>query len=122
MRPVQGWDGWRVKYNSELYEVFDDPEVSTWAKLGKLRTGHVQRIPENRIPKCTLEGKIEGQKSVRKLKKRWEDSVEEACRSMLDVIGCRVRSLDKDGWRRKLWEVKATWCLRRQEEEEDKNR
>lgn len=69
--------------------VFDDSEVPTWAKLEKLRAERPKNYEENRIPKCTLEGKMEGQKSVRKLRKRWKDSVEEVCRSMLDVIGCR---------------------------------
>lgn len=69
--PVLGQDGWRIRYNKELYEVFDDPEVFIWVKLGKLRwTGHVQRMPEHRIPRRTLEGRIEDRRPIGKPRKR----------------------------------------------------
>ena len=47
---------WRIRYNSELYSIYKDPDIIKTIKISKLRwTGHIMRMPEeNQVKKLTL--------------------------------------------------------------------
>ena len=47
---------WRIRYNSELYSIYTDPDIIKTIKISKLRwTGHIMRMPEeNPVKKLTL--------------------------------------------------------------------
>ena len=47
---------WRIRYNSELYSIYTDPDIIKTIKISKLRwTGHIMRMPEeNLVKKLTL--------------------------------------------------------------------
>jgi hypothetical protein len=47
---------WRIRYNSELYSIYTDPEIIKTIKILKLRwIGHIMRMPEeNPVKKLTL--------------------------------------------------------------------
>ncbi|CAK1591299.1 unnamed protein product [Parnassius mnemosyne] len=48
---------WRTRYNHELYQMYDEPNVIKTIKIGRLRwAGHVLRMDEARVPKRLLEG------------------------------------------------------------------
>ena len=46
---------WRIRYNSELYSIYTEPDIIKTIKISKLRwTGHVMRMPkENPVKKLT---------------------------------------------------------------------
>ena len=38
---------WRIRYNSEIYSIYTDPDIIKTIKISKLRwTGHIKRILE----------------------------------------------------------------------------
>ena len=38
---------WPIRYNSELYSIYTDPDIIKTIKVSKLRwTGHIMRMPE----------------------------------------------------------------------------
>ena len=47
---------WGIRYNSELYSTYTDPDIIKTIKISKLRwTGHIMKMPEeNPVKKLTL--------------------------------------------------------------------
>lgn len=95
--PIQDRDGWRSRYNSELYSIFDEPEISTVMRFRRLQwAGHVQRMEDGRIPKKILKERIFGTRPIGKPRRRWEDAVNADSVSMLGVRNWKTRALDRD--------------------------
>ena len=43
---------WRIRYYSELYSIYTDPDVIKTIKISKLRwTGYIMRMPEEKPSK-----------------------------------------------------------------------
>lgn len=58
---------WWIRYNKELYCIYDDPEVSKLIKLERLKwVGHVQRIGNMRISEIIFKSNIDLSGSVGK--------------------------------------------------------
>ena len=69
---------WRMRHNKEIYDLFNEPKISTLVKLKRLQwAGHVQRMDEERIPNRVMTGVMFGRRPVGKARKRWMDSVKE---------------------------------------------
>jgi hypothetical protein len=70
--PMNDDGEWRIRYNTELYRLYQDSKLSNFIKLQRLSwAGHVQRMPESRIPKKILEGNPGGKRPVGKPRTRW---------------------------------------------------
>ena len=42
-------DGWRIKYNNELYELHGEPDIVTYIKIGRFQwAGHLIRMEDER--------------------------------------------------------------------------
>ena len=55
--PVKDRVIWRIRYNGELYKLYDDTALSTLTRLKRLKwAGYVVRMEEGRIPRKVLEG------------------------------------------------------------------
>ena len=93
---------WHIRYNSELYSIYTDPDIIKTIKISKLNwTGHVNRMPEeNPVKKLTLLRSEECRRAGRR-KLRWLDGVEEDLRT-LGIRGWRRRALDRDRWKEVL--------------------
>lgn len=103
---------WRRRYNNELYEVFDDPELSTFIKINRLRlAGHVIRMDDNRIPKRLMVAEISGNRPVGRPRRRWIDSVTADAEAMLNIRNWRHAARDRQSWRNALEEAKARFGL-----------
>ena len=106
--PVKEGDRWRIRYNNELYSIFDDPEISTLIRLKKLEwAGHVERMDDDKIPKRLLKRHPEGRRPPGRPRTRWEDSIDADSESLLGLRNWRTRSLNRDDWRRRLREARA---------------
>ena len=81
---------WRIRYNSELYSIYTDPDIIKTIKISKLRwTGLIMRMPEqNPVKKLTLL-RSEGSRRAGRPKLRWLERVED------------LRTLGIRGWRRR---------------------
>ena len=88
---------WRLRYNSELYSLYTDPDIIKTIKISKLRwTGHIMRKPEeNTVKKLTLL-RPEGIRRAGRPKPRSLDGLEE------DLRDWRRRALDIDRWKEVL--------------------
>lgn len=103
---------WRRRYNSELYEIFDDPELSTYIKINRLRlAGHVIRMDDNRIPKRLMLAEISGNRPVGRPRRRWMDSVTADAEELLNVRNWRQAARERQPWKNALEEAKARYGL-----------
>ena len=100
--PICDNEKWRIRYNSELYSIYTDPDIIKTNKISKLRwTGRIMRMPEeNAVKELTLL-RQEGSRRAGRLKLRWLDGVEEVFRT-LGIRGWRRRVLDRDRWKEVL--------------------
>jgi hypothetical protein len=50
--PIKDDKGWRIRYNTENYDLYKDIKVAAFIKFGRWQwAGHVIRMEEHRIPK-----------------------------------------------------------------------
>lgn len=99
---------WRIRYNNELYQIYDDIDLVTFVKLHRLRwAGHVERMPEERVAKKVFTGIIEGERPVGRPRKRWADAVAADAETLLHISNWRTSARNRDDWRKRLEEAKA---------------
>ena len=106
---VRERDQWRIRYNHELYQLYDELEVSKIVKLQRLQwAGHVQRMDDNRMPKKVMNAqRIDGARLRGRPRARWENSVGEDAHQLLGFRNWRTRSRNRDNWRSTIQAAKA---------------
>lgn len=101
-------NGHWIRFNHELYDLHKEPRLSVHIKLMRLRwAGHVQRMPNMRVPKKALIAQPGGKRPVRKPRLRWEESVARDARELLNVRSWRSASGNREEWKRKIEEARA---------------
>jgi hypothetical protein len=94
---------WRTRYNSELYTLYDEPDVAEVVKVGRSRwLGHLFRMQELDPCRTLTVLKPEDTRRVGKPELRWLESVEGDLKNM-GVRNWRRESRDRDEWRT-IWE------------------
>jgi hypothetical protein len=69
---VQGNGVWRIIYNHELYDLFNEPDIVKYIKINRLGwTGHVIRMDNNRTVKNVFNTKRIGIWKIGRPKLRW---------------------------------------------------
>jgi hypothetical protein len=67
---------WRKRYNHELYELFNDPDIVKYIETNRLDwAGHVIRMDNNRTVKKVLNTKPIGIWKIGRPKLKWGDDV-----------------------------------------------
>ncbi|XP_045452694.1 phospholipid-transporting ATPase ABCA3-like [Melitaea cinxia] len=100
-------EGRRTRYNHELYQMYDEPNVIKTIKIGRLRwAGHVLRMDNARVPKRFLEGRPEGRRSRGRPKLRWLDGVEQDIK-ILGATSWREKASKRSDWRALLDQAKV---------------
>jgi hypothetical protein len=67
---------WRKRYNHELYELFNEPDIVKYIKINGMGwAGHVIRMDNNRTVKKVFKTKPVGIRKTGRPKLRWEDYV-----------------------------------------------
>ena len=105
--PVRDHNGWRRRYNRELYDIYAEPDVISSIKVGRLRwAGHVIRMDDdNPIKRLTL-STPQGRRRPGRPRTRWMDSVN-ADAAVLGVSNWKIKARDRQEWRRLLDSAKA---------------
>ena len=97
--PVQEPDGWRIRTNIELSDIFGKNTITAAIKSARLRwAGHVVRMDEERTAKKALDRNFDGTRSRGRPRKRWLDCVVEDAKR-LGVTNWRRMAEDRNEWR-----------------------
>lgn len=92
-------DVWAIRTNKEIEELYKEPNISNVIKAQRLRwLGHVQRMPNFRLPKIILNSSIGGRKRRGRPRTRWKNEVEKDMRQ-LKILEWKRKAMDKKKWR-----------------------
>ena len=70
------------RYNYELYEIFNEPNIVNYIKVKRLAwAGHLVSMNNDRTIKKIFKTKPDGARSVGRPKLRWEDGVDQDMRN-----------------------------------------
>ena len=73
---VEDEKGWWMRYNTEIYDLFEDMMVTAFIKYRRLQwAGYIKGMVEHCVAKGVLQQIIHSKKRVGKPKERWEDGV-----------------------------------------------
>jgi hypothetical protein len=92
---------WRRLHSKELYALYSTPNIIRVIRSRRVRwAGHVARMRERRGADRILVGKLEGTRSLGRLRRRWEDNIKMDLRE----VGWRGTDWidlaeDRDRWR-----------------------
>ena len=88
--------------NTTILERANCKSIETLVTQSQLRwAGHIQRMPENRIPKCVLYGELaQGQRKQGGQLKRYKDVLSETFKSAHINHNWEELASDRNGWRR----------------------
>jgi hypothetical protein len=93
---------WRKKYNYELYEIFNKPNIVNYIKVKRLAwAGHLVCMNNNTTLKKIFNTKPDGARNFGRPKLRWEDGVDQDMR-ILGVKSWKKFTLNRDEWAKLL--------------------
>ena len=100
-------ENWRRRYNHELYQLYNEPDIVKYIKINRLRwLGHVQRMEDERVPLKLLRTNPDGNRRPGRPRTRWKDSVESDLKT-LGVSDWRTLARNRTDWRSMLEEAKT---------------
>jgi hypothetical protein len=98
---------WRKRYNHELYELFNEPDIIKLIKINRLGwAGHVTRMGNNRTIKKVFITKPIGLRKIGRPKLRWEDDVIQDIKT-LGVKNWMNIAMGKENWQKLLRKARA---------------
>jgi len=75
---------WRPRWNSELYSLYNEPNIVEDIKIRRLGwAGYIIRMEEERIPKKVLNGNFYTTRPVGRPRTRWADVVQKDALQLL---------------------------------------
>jgi hypothetical protein len=107
-------DGWRIRYNNELYQLFGEPDIIREIKAARVKwLGHFFRANEYHPYRMLTFATLYGTRRVGQSPIRWLESIEEDLTNIGVGIWKRM-AMDRDKWRIITWVVKAGTRLQNQ--------
>ena len=95
------------RYNYELYEIFNEPNIVNYIKVKRLAwAGHLVHMNNDRTLKIIFNTKPYGARSDGRPKLRWEDGVNQDMR-ILGVKNWKKVTLNRDEWAKLLKKARA---------------
>ena len=74
--PIEDEEGWKLRYNTEIYDLNEDMNVTAFIKFRQLQwAGYIMKMVEQCMAKEVLQQIIHSKRRVGKLRVRWEDGV-----------------------------------------------
>jgi len=106
--PTQEGGRWRPRWNSELYSLYNEPNIVEDIKIRRLVwAGLIIKMEEERIPKKVLSGNFYTTRPVGRPRTRWADVVQRDALQMLGIRGWSRRAENRDEWRLLMREAEA---------------
>jgi len=106
--PTQEGGRWRPRWNSELYSLYNEPNIVEGIKIRRLGlAGHIIRLEEEKILKKVLNGNFYATRPVGRRRTRWADVVQRDALQLLRIRGWRRSAENRDEWRSLMREAKA---------------
>jgi hypothetical protein len=104
----------RKKYNNELYELFNEPDIVEYIKINRLCwAGHVIGMDNNRLVKKVFNTKPTGIRKNGRTKLRWEVDVIQDIKTS-GVMNWRNIAMEKESWQKLLRQARTHIGLLRQ--------
>jgi hypothetical protein len=98
---------WRKRYNYELYEKFNEPNIVNYIKFKRLAwAGHLVRMNNDRTLKKKFNTKPDGVRRAGRPKLRWEDGVVQDMR-IFEVKNWKQLALNRNEWAKLLKKARA---------------
>lgn len=97
--PLNDRGMWRIRYNTEIYNLYKEPDIIKVIKASRIRwLGHLYRGEENNISKkITFNDPLYATRKIGRPAKRWIDDVES------DLNNINVRQWKKKAQERNQW-------------------
>jgi hypothetical protein len=88
---------WRIRYNDEIYKMYNDVPLSTYIRLTRLMWAvHVVRMEEYRIPRKVLGSCFVGGRPVGRPRNRWEDAIQRNAANLLRIQNWKAAARDEE--------------------------
>jgi hypothetical protein len=105
--PVEENGIWRKRYNHELYNLYNDVEISKKAKISTMKSaGHVFRMNDEEPTKKLMLGKPDGTRRRGRPMLRWIDGLEKDLHN-ISIRNWKNIALDRSRWRHCLEQTKT---------------
>lgn len=105
--PVCVGEDYRIRWNDELYELYNDVDVAKRMNVQRLRwLGHVVRMDEEAPARKVFDAVVGGQRRRGRPRLRWKSQVTDAL-SSLGVANWRRRAQSRGAWRKILRQVET---------------
>ena len=97
--PIEDEKGWRMRYNTEIYDLHEDMKVIAFIKFRQLQwAGYIMRMVEHCMAKEVLQQIIDSKRRVGKPRERWEDGVRDDGIMLLDTQASKTKANDRESW------------------------
>ena len=110
--PIEDEEGWKLRYNTEIYDLNEDMKVTAFIKFRQLQwAGYIMKMVEQRMAKEVLQQIIHRNRRVGKLSKRWEDGVRDDGIMLLGTLASKTEAKDRESWRQCIKGTKAKFGM-----------
>jgi hypothetical protein len=98
---------WRRRYNTELYQLSEEPDIVKCIKINRLRwCGYVVRMDPQRTVQKVFNSKSYGSRKIGRPKLRWKDGVHQDI-GALGIRNWRDMGMRREEWQGLLWKAMA---------------
>ena len=97
--PTKDENGWRMRTNKEVYDLYKDPTIVAEIKKSRLRwSGHLERMANNRAAKVVYAHDPRGKRPKGKPRLRWSDDVQSDLQ-LMGVQAWKKKARDRSQWK-----------------------
>ena len=110
--PIEDEKDWRMRYNTEIYDIYEDMKVTAFIKFRQLQwAGYIMGMVEHSMAKEVLQQIIHSKRRVGKPRERWEDEVRDDSIMLLDTQASKTKAKSRESWRQCIEGAKARFGL-----------
>ena len=109
---IEAEKGWRMRYNTEIYDLYEDMKVTAFIKFRQLQwVGYIMRMVERCMAKEVLQQIIDSKRRVGKPRERWEYGVRDDGIMLLGTLASETKAKSRESRRQCIERAKARFGL-----------